>query len=182
MTTQDTSGSPISGYYTVLNQSSNVQATGFTPTTLNLQNGQTYTVQVDDYGSCHFDHWLDTGSTTRARTVDINSATAYTAVMNCGGGSSSFTLTISSSDLSSHELFGYYIVLSQNGNVIQTGYTPTQFTFVNGETYSIQADNYGNCQFYAWGGADHPAYFDNPHTFTASPSLDLLAIYTGNDC
>ena len=41
--TQDTNGNPITGYYTVLNQSSNVQATGYTPATFNLQNGQTYT-------------------------------------------------------------------------------------------------------------------------------------------
>jgi hypothetical protein len=91
---------------------------------------------------------------------------------------STFTMSIGSSTTDSHPLQGYYVVLyDSSGNVVATGYTPAQFTVVEGQTYAVQADSYGNCQFSAWGGADHPAYFDNPHTFTASPSLDLLAIY-----
>ena len=78
--TQDTSGNPITGYYAVLNQSSNVQATGFTPANFNLEDGVAYTVQVDNYGNCHFDHWVDTGSASSSRTVSISGASTYTAV------------------------------------------------------------------------------------------------------
>src|SRR5438132_8143730 len=49
--TQNTSGQTISGYYTVLFQSSAIVGTGFSPATFTLNNGQTYTVLVDDYGS-----------------------------------------------------------------------------------------------------------------------------------
>ena len=61
--TVDTNRNPIYGFFTVLNQSNTIVATGFTTAAFTLNNGQTYTVQVDNYGSCHFNNWADTGDT-----------------------------------------------------------------------------------------------------------------------
>ena len=83
VTTQDTTGATLTGYYTVLFQNNQVVSNGYTPATFTLNNGQTYAVQVDGYGSCSFGHWLDTGSTTNPRAISITSATSLTAVMSC---------------------------------------------------------------------------------------------------
>ena len=56
---QDTTGQSITGYYTVLFQNGGVVGTGFSPATFTLDSGQTYTVQMDNYGSCQFDHWAN---------------------------------------------------------------------------------------------------------------------------
>jgi len=84
VTTQNTNGQTITGYYTVLYQGGSIVATGFSPVVFPLNNGETYTVQVQDYGSCHFDHWADTGSTSASRIISISSDTQITAVYNCG--------------------------------------------------------------------------------------------------
>ncbi|MGA2876484.1 MAG: hypothetical protein ABSE82_13215 [Nitrososphaerales archaeon] len=99
--TQNMSGSPITGYYAVLNQSGRAMATGLTPTSFTLNNGQTYTVQVDNYGSCNFAYWADTGSTSFYRTLSISSNTSYTAVINCGASTTSTSSTTSSVSSSS---------------------------------------------------------------------------------
>ena len=79
ITSQNTSGATITGYYTVLNYSGSVQQTGFT-LTFTVSNGESYSVQVDNYGSCSFVHWADTGSQVSSRVVNISSDTTYAAV------------------------------------------------------------------------------------------------------
>jgi len=101
ITSQDTSGNTLTGYYAVLNQSGTVMATGLTPASFTLNNGQTYTVQVDNYGACNFAYWADTGSMIFYRTVSISSNTSYTAVINCGASTSSTSSSSSSSSVSS---------------------------------------------------------------------------------
>jgi hypothetical protein len=179
--TQDTTGKTIYGYYAVLNQTGKIVATGFSTATFTLNNGQTYTVQVDNFGSCYFDHWTDTGSTTSWRTVSISSDTSYTAVMNCGGTGSVELGVVSINFGCSCGIDGYYVVLYQNGNVIATGFTPTKFTLTPGQTYSIQADSYGSCTFYYWQGLNSQHITANPYTFTAPSSSDGIgAVYQCN--
>jgi len=59
-------------------------AFGYTPAVYNLNNGQTYTVEADGYGSCVWYQWLDTGSTNNVRTITLTADTTLTAVMKCG--------------------------------------------------------------------------------------------------
>jgi hypothetical protein len=160
--TLDTSGNAISGYYTVLNQSGSIVSTSFTPASFHLYDGQNYSVQVDGYGSCHFDHWLDTGSTTFYRTVSIDAATTYTAVMNCGttGTSGSASLTVNSVDQNGNLLYGYYVDLDTGGGppgspilVLQTGFTTAVFDGLTaGTPYGIYPQSYGSCTFYGFQG------------------------------
>jgi len=84
ITSQNTKGATITGYYTALNQTGVIVATGYTPHTYTLRDGQTYTVQADSYGSCQFASWKDTGSTDSSRTISITTNTNLVAVYNCG--------------------------------------------------------------------------------------------------
>jgi hypothetical protein len=174
ITTEDTNGNPVSGFFTVLNQSSSntIAGTGFTPYTFTLNGDTFYTVQVDNYQNCHFDHWLDTGSTNPSRTVQLVSNVQYTAVMNCGTASSS--VSVNSVDQNGDAISSYYTVLDNSaGGIISTGFTPVTFTTSAGQTYSIQVDNYGSCTFNHWsntGGTSAGTIFvsgSSPQTFTA---------------
>ena len=84
VSTQDRYGSPLTGYYTELYLNGKKAADGYTPATYTLNNGQAYTIESDGYGSCPFDHWLDTGSTNNQRGITLTADTTLRAVLNCG--------------------------------------------------------------------------------------------------
>lgn len=63
---------------------------------------------------------------------------------------SNVSLVISSVDSGNNPISGYYVVLSQSGNVVSTGFTPATFSLASGATYSVQADGYGSCAFSNW--------------------------------
>lgn len=80
VTTQDTAGRVITGYYTVLSSSGAQLATGFTPVVFTLNDSQTYTVDVQNYGDMHFAYWLDTRSNDSLRTVSLTRDATLVAV------------------------------------------------------------------------------------------------------
>jgi hypothetical protein len=86
VSSQNSVGSPITGYWTVLYLANGrtVLGDGYTPHTCTVNNGQAYTLEANSYGSCHFAYWLDTGSTNSVRTISITSNTQVTAVCRCG--------------------------------------------------------------------------------------------------
>jgi hypothetical protein len=99
---QDLSGHALEGYTAVLNQSGTmIVATGYTPATFNLVDGQAYTVGVDGYGSCRFVHWLDTGSTVAIRPITVTNDTQITAVIDCSATTTNSSSSSSSSTRSS---------------------------------------------------------------------------------
>jgi DNA-binding beta-propeller fold protein YncE len=56
-------GNSIFGYYaTIFGSNGNVLATGLLPVTFPTTAGESYTVQVDNYGSCVFEQWTSGGS------------------------------------------------------------------------------------------------------------------------
>jgi hypothetical protein len=173
--TVNTSDQVTSGFYTVIYQSGNLVGSGFSPAAFTLTNGQSYTVQVDDYGSCHFDHWADTGSTSASRAISIQGNTQITAVYNCSGASSS-SVTINSVDQTGTAIFGYYTAISDSsGNVLASGFTTKTFSTTSGATYSIVADGYGSCTFAKWSDG----VTSDPRTITGSSgSLSLTAVYS----
>jgi hypothetical protein len=172
--TQDTSGQTISGYYTVLYQSSAIIGTGFTPATFTLNNAQSYAVLVDDYGSCHFDHWADTGSRSASRSMSISTNTQITAVYNCGTSGTS-NVTINSIDKNGNPISGYYSALfDASGSIIGTGFTAKTFSTTAGQMYGVLADSYGSCTFNQWSDG----VTSNPRSFTAtSEPLSFTAVY-----
>lgn len=83
---QDSAGATISGYWTVLrNSAGTVVASGFTPITFTVNNGQAYSVSMGNFGSYVFDHWLDGGSA-NPRSISISSNTQLTAVYRTTAG------------------------------------------------------------------------------------------------
>ena len=66
--------------YTTLKQNGQVKASGFTPVTFTLNDGQAYTVEASDYGNITFDHWAQTGGDSRDLTLSIGSNAFVTAV------------------------------------------------------------------------------------------------------
>lgn len=160
------SGNEIFGYYTTLFDSSgNVIQTGFTPVTFELVSGQTYTVAVQDYGSYFFNHWMDNNSQTRERTITAGDGEM---VLTAGYGSSapapqpepepepeptpepSSTISVTTVDSSGSQIFGYWTVLWQNGQVVQTGFSPIEFDAVTGQSYQVSVGDYGSYVFDHW--------------------------------
>jgi hypothetical protein len=109
VTSVNQNGQQITGYYAVLySQSGSVLLTGYTPLELTgMSYGQTYMVQVDNYGSCSFSYWQDTGSSVNPRTFTFTqtaSGLTFTAVYNCGTSTTSSSSTTSSTSSPSFDL------------------------------------------------------------------------------
>ncbi len=176
ITSQSTSGAMITGYYTVLfDSSSNVLATGFTPDSFMLTSGQAYSVKVYNYGSCSFVSWAD-GSTANPRVISISSDTRVTAVYNCGTSSGSASkITVASQDQNGNTISGYYTLLYSSGSsVIATGFTPETFSVTVGLTYTVKVDSYSSCIFARWSNG----LASDPITITAtSATTSLIAVY-----
>lgn len=68
----------IRGYYTTLSKDGSLQNWLYSPASFLLNNGETYSVSVYDYGNYVFDHWED-GSTIREREISITADTSITA-------------------------------------------------------------------------------------------------------
>jgi YVTN family beta-propeller protein len=183
---QDTSANPIYGYYTVLSQDGAVVNTGFTPATFTVNNNQQYTVAVQDYGQYVFDHWKDTSSMSRDRTVSISSDTPITAVYknvneqgnsggSTGGSGDASTISIKSTDSANNPINGYYTVLYQNGVAIDSGFTQAIFSTTSGQIYTVEVQDYGSYYFNHW--SDGSTGRDK--TFTATSSAQTLtAVYS----
>lgn len=142
----DVSGNPIAGYYTVISESGSTAQTGYTPLTYIGTPGQTYAVTVSDYGNARFSHWED-GSTERTRTVTLSTSIIITAYFDLEPPAPA--LLVSSADLSGSPITGYYTVI-EGGGTVGTGFTPLQFTGVDGATYTVQVQDYGDYFFDHW--------------------------------
>jgi hypothetical protein len=83
--TVNQNGATITGYYVGLyNSSGSLINHGFSPVTFSgLTVGSNYYVEPDNYGSCAFNHWQDTGSTTRDRAFTAASSQTFVAVYDC---------------------------------------------------------------------------------------------------
>ncbi|MGD0511641.1 MAG: hypothetical protein ABSA33_07445, partial [Candidatus Micrarchaeaceae archaeon] len=104
--------------------------------------------------------------------------------LNAVHAQSTLTLSIHSAT-NEYEIDGYNVMLYQNGQVINSGLTPTTFSVIQGQTYSIQADNNGSYCFDYWNNYNTIDYSNsNPLTFTAESDpgstnyIGLVAVYT----
>jgi hypothetical protein len=154
VTSQDTSGDNLSGYWTVISQNGATVQTGFTPTSTILTAGS-YTVSVSDYGGYYFSHWSD-GATTRDRSVSIGTSSTVNLVAvystSTGAGSvpigSSITVNSQYSDGTSFS--GMYVLMQQNSATLDTGFTPKTFSTTSGQTFALTPEDYTNAYFLKW--------------------------------
>ncbi len=176
---QASNGTSISGFYTVLYDSSgDVLGTGFTPTTFSTTSGGTYSIQADGYDACTFNSWSD-GITNNPRIFTATSnITTFTAIYYCGGSSSgtggTSQLTVNSVTINGTSMPGFYAeLLDSSGDVLATGSTPVAFTVNNGETYSVEVQSYGSYYFQYWQGTGSVT---SPVPVTTSTSTTLTAV------
>ena len=80
----DLNGGSIFGYYVIVSDAQgHVLSTAYTTLDVKAVAGKSYTVQVEGFGTCKFDHWSG-GKTAPDLTVIAGSgAHAYTAVFSC---------------------------------------------------------------------------------------------------
>ncbi|MDC8453561.1 MAG: fibronectin type III domain-containing protein, partial [Candidatus Nitrosotalea sp.] len=135
--TQDSDRNTIIGYYTELYQNGNLVDSGYTPYTFTLNNGQTYTVDVVDYGKYEFDHWLDTGSVSANRVMSISSNTQITAVYKTVP---QFPTGLTATVASSTQINLSWSAPTDNGGSPITGYT-IERSSDSGTTWSTISSN-----------------------------------------
>jgi hypothetical protein len=146
-----------------------------------LNDGQTYSLEADSYGSCQFAYWLDSGSTNSVRTISIASNTQLTAVYNCGtgggGGGNSPSVTIESVNQNGAPITGYWTVLyGPHGGQLATGYTTKTFSgLTSGTKYTVELDSYAGCQFSHWQDTNSGS---DVRSFTASGAQTFVGVYT----
>jgi hypothetical protein len=163
VTSQETGGSTITGYRTVLYASNGtILAEGFTPSDFTVQVGETYGVRAESYGACTFARWSD-GVTQDPRTFTASgSGSAFVAVYSCGVSSS---VSVGSINQNGSEITGFRTVLyASNGTIIAKGFTPNSFATTVGKSYGVRAESYSSCNFVEWSDG----VTADPRTFTAT--------------
>jgi hypothetical protein len=152
----------IYGYYTVLfDGNGSVLRTGFSPVTFDVTSGQDYMIQVQDYDSYYFNYWQDNDNADRDRTFTAtNDGITLTAVYGTspsGGDNkeqppqgSDGKISVTTVDSSGNQIYGYYTTLSQNGNLLQTAFSPAEFTVNGGQIYQTAVADYGSYVFDHW--------------------------------
>ncbi len=178
-----TTGSSLTGMYTVLSQGSQTVSSGFTPIGFSVTNDETYSVTVDNYGNYYFDYWLASGSTNPTISITPSTSETLTAVYCTGScpppstplGDSVISVTTVNSTGTS--ISGYYIGLYQNGALINSCYSQCSFTVNNGQTYQVVAESYGSETFSYWqnNGATGPETVVVP---SGSATISLTAVYS----
>lgn len=173
----DQNNNKITGFYTVLyDNKSDILGTGFTPVTFSLGTYEKYVIRPEDYGSCSFSYWQDTGNTTRYRSFLITQESqTITAVYNCG---STGSVTVNTVDQNNNPITGYYVGLYNSvGTLINHGFSPVTFTGLSvGTNYSVEPDDYGSCTFNHWQDTGSTV---RDRSFTAASTQTFTAVY---DC
>ncbi|MDG6924308.1 MAG: hypothetical protein JRN67_13580, partial [Nitrososphaerota archaeon] len=177
--TIDTNGNQILGYYTVLFESGQPVIAGFSPMTFALYNGESYEIQVQNYGSYVFDHWSDDSSTNQTRTVSISSDTTLTAVYRNVNSPPPWTnslLKVSTELANGTQVDGLYTATFQNGIQLQYGFSAYSFIVNNGQTYQVAVADYGNYHFSHWSDGTTNRFISV--TTGGNSITNLVAVYT----
>ena len=174
---EDTNGNELNGYYTVLMKNGVQVAAGYSPTSFTLETGQTYTVEISDYGSYVFDHW-STGSASRIMQISISGDTSINAIFREAKSpppSGQSLIYVSAVNSTGGAITGIYSTLWQNGFMVAQAYSPTSFVVNNDATYQVTMSNFGSNTFVNWQGGSNDT-FDSVTTGTGT-STYLVAVY-----
>jgi hypothetical protein len=150
-----TTGSSISGMsVSVYDSHNNLVTSGYTPMTVEVNSGGTYTVDLDSYGSNQCTSAGDYPAVTSYSVASwgcqatINAPSDGSIVVNGYYGTnsgSSNNLQVSSADMNDNSLTGFYIQLQNSGGTqIGTGFTPVTFSSLGQGTYYVYANSYCN--------------------------------------
>jgi hypothetical protein len=84
------------------------------------------------------------------------------------------TLTISSENMSGGAQSGFWTTLSQNGQVVATGFTPAQFEVATNQQYTVTVSNYGQWVFDHW---EDNGSTSQSRTVSIASDTELVAVY-----
>ena len=199
VTSQDTDGGTITGYYTVLLDSSgNTLATGFTPVTFRLDitiPTTSYAVLVENFQGIEFNHWVDTGTSDNPRDVSValdpalatgslTITAVYTDTNVIPAGDS--RISVATINSQGQEIDGYYTTLWQNcqdqlqfGNcvLLDECFSPCSFLVVNGGEYQVAVADFGPEFFTHWSDNTLNRFHDLTVPGTTT-TISLTAVYT----
>jgi hypothetical protein len=135
------------GMWIAIQSNGSTVKTGFTPLSFVGTTGASYSVIANDYlgGNIYFDHW-ENGSTSKTRTLTLNSDTTITAHYKTP---STYNLVVNSVDTSGNPITGYYTTIRSGSTTVKTGFTPLAHTAGQG-TYIVSVSDYGDFVFDHW--------------------------------
>ncbi len=184
-------GGAMSGYHVILYDSGgSIVNEGFTPTTFNVNLGQSYDLLAQSYGSCQFSYWLS--QTTTSGKLTFTSATGgqtFTAVYDCNnGGSGTITVyahrvpasywapcfaTVCAAGTGPGATM-YFALYNSAGTLIATGFANENgHTFTGltpGATYYVRAENCDSCH-----GSTHDVLFNHWGNGDTTDPLQVIA-------
>jgi hypothetical protein len=193
-------GGEITGLYTVLYQNGNVVADGYTPAQFTVNNGQTYAVEIQNYGSYYFQYWMDSGSVNDARNITANSNMSITGVI-CDGppGTCRDSTPVDGITVYAHRIRAsywapcfatacsqgtgpgatmYFVLYDSSGKIVQTGFANEQgYTFTGlsrGSTYFVYPEDCDLCH-----GSSHDVLFQHWGSGINSNPIRPLAAMVG---
>ena len=153
----DNNAVAVDGMYTVLSQNGSVIATGFTPTTFDVNANQQYTVSVGDYGTNYFDHWHNaaTGQDTTTRDIIVTSTTSdqleLTAVFRHTAAPGGSSVTVNAVDTDGAAVDGMFTTITATAdNTQRTGFTTVNFPTTSGQEYTVAISDFGAYTFDHW--------------------------------
>ena len=86
-------------------------------------------------------------------------------------------LTVSSEDLDGNSIDGYFVSLHQDGEEIDTDFTPAGFTLENGEEYVVEVEDFEEYVFDHWQGGGS----SRDRTVDISSDEELVAVYRNTE-
>ena len=107
------------------------------------------------------------------RATDANNISAVSTFTDTST-QQQYTLTVNSQNMSGGSQTGFYTTLSQNGQMVATGFTPAQFQLTSGQQYIVTVSNYGQWAFDHW--ADNGSTNPSRIISITSPAT-IIAVY-----
>jgi hypothetical protein len=187
-------GTPITGMWATVQGGGTTVAAGFTPLLYAATGGTQYSVYVADYKSLVFDHWADTGSLSRARTISVSADTVASAVfVNSSGppppGESRISIhTVNSTGAS---ISGAYVTYWSNASILpgctspcsaSQGFltycfSPCSIFLRNGATYYVAVADFDKETFSHWTDGTQDRFYKLV-IGSASTIVELTAVFS----
>jgi hypothetical protein len=187
-------GTPMTGMWVTIQGGGTTVAAGFTPLLYAATGGTQYSVYVTDYKSIVFDHWADTWSLSRTRTLSVSGDTVVSAVFGNSSGPpppGESKISINAIDSTGASISGIYVSYWSNASVlpgctspcsasqgfITSCFSPCLTFLPNGATYYVAVADFNKEIFSHWSDGT-PDRFYKLVIGSASMVVDLTAVYS----
>ena len=146
----DLSGNMVNGMWTtVRTPEGELLKSGFTPLTFTVNVNTDYKVTVANYDGLVFQHW-ENGSTSKARTINLNEDKSLTATFDLGDSIRGFTSLTYTGTEEQPDLTVNAVSLDGSRTLHMWTIIDPQSSDANGTTYKVYASNYKDRVFDHW--------------------------------